>query len=211
LILQAMARRPERRFPSTRALGQALLAFASDSVRSAYGPELGGESGPPPRPVPVFAARELPTTLGESAHVRAVPEPSQNWRRRLAAGVALLLGLGFVAWRLAQRSSPPAETLLATTPTPLRPAPVAAAPAPAAPATAPELAPPERAAPAPLAAARAQTPTHPPRAKLGAASSAPRPSSAAARAPAVPSRAPLPSDDPEDGFVDLSSSSARAR
>jgi eukaryotic-like serine/threonine-protein kinase len=40
LILKAMAREPERRFPSVRAFGSALSEFASDPVRVAYAAEL---------------------------------------------------------------------------------------------------------------------------------------------------------------------------
>jgi serine/threonine-protein kinase len=206
LILQAMARQPDRRFASTRALGQALLAFASGAQRSAYGAELGGA----PPPSPPLAAPALSTTLGESAHVRAVPGPKPRWRRRLAIGAALLLAAGLGGWRLlAQRASSPTE-VLAATPTAQRPVHVAAAPASTAPATPAEPAPAEPAAPAAPARARIQTGKQGRPIRSNFRSAKPALPSAEAAAP-VPKPAPLPSDDPEDGFVDLSSSSGKAR
>ncbi|HKO94362.1 MAG TPA: serine/threonine-protein kinase, partial [Polyangiaceae bacterium] len=116
VILRAMARDPERRFPSTRALGQALLPFVSEGLRAAYAAELGGADISPasaPRK-PAVLADALSSTLGESAHARPVtgarPRGSFGW----LVG-ALLLVVGTIAWRFAQSSSTASTAALPST------------------------------------------------------------------------------------------------
>jgi len=140
LILQAMARQPERRFPSTRALGQALAVFASDSVRSAYAAELGGAPAAVAATPLEGPVAELSTTLGESAHVRAVAVTKPSLPRRLGLASVLLLAAGFVAWRWAPRSTVDqtvAAALVPATQLAQPSAAVAPAPRPESPAAAP--------------------------------------------------------------------------
>lgn len=91
LILRAMARDPEERFSSTRALGLALLEFASPRILAQYADELAVDAlGPTAteRPVPAPEARRAGTTLGESVAQRdllAVSRPARRW-----LGVALV-------------------------------------------------------------------------------------------------------------------------
>jgi len=103
VILQAMARDPERRFPSTRALGQALLPFASAGVRAAYAAEL-GSSGVVAVATPQkhAAADALSTTLGESVHARPVTGARQRRSVRLLLGASVLAAA--VAWGLLAQS-----------------------------------------------------------------------------------------------------------
>lgn len=118
VILRAMARQPSDRFPTTRALGQALLPFASDRIRANYSDELAHEDQPGP-PTPISSGAGPPaglgTTLGESVHEReGSRRPQERSSRTLPlAGGALLLGIaGLVAWKLStptRSSEPPAE------------------------------------------------------------------------------------------------------
>jgi len=126
LILKAMARQPERRFATTRALGEALLEFASPSVRTAYARELGSAVGAvvPELPRRESSPAELSTTLGESAHERPIAHgrPPVRWLgARLGVLLGALLLLGVIAWRVsvarsgseaivARGDGPPAST-----------------------------------------------------------------------------------------------------
>jgi serine/threonine protein kinase len=107
VILRAMARVPEDRFPTTRALGRALLPFASERVRANYTEELAqDEQVSPTRPLPVAwnPASGLDTTLSQSAHESESSRPLSRQRSGVlpVAMGALLLGLvGAIVWKLA--------------------------------------------------------------------------------------------------------------
>jgi len=108
IVLRAMAHDPEARFPSTRALGRALLEFASERARVYYADEFSIDphsvtaSAPA---APSGEARRLGTTLGDSVNHRDVARPPRPTRRWLTLGAATaLLALGFVVLRSAGSS-----------------------------------------------------------------------------------------------------------
>lgn len=138
VILRAMARRAERRFPTTQALGKALIGFASPRVRADYeaqfssAPTAPASSERPAGTAPVGASpepnsephnephSEPNSTLGESVQVR--PLRARAWQTArspvgrvagfAALGVALML-LGAAWWlRPPARGSLPAQAAL---------------------------------------------------------------------------------------------------
>jgi len=105
LILTAMARDPARRFPSTRALGRALLEFASDTVVAAHTQELQDAGGArsavaspakPASPALSNNAGAAATPLEQFAPERALLRPPRHlhW---LAASALLVAVLAIVA------------------------------------------------------------------------------------------------------------------
>jgi serine/threonine-protein kinase len=167
LILQAMARDPGSRFPTTRALGRALLGFASERVRANYADEFAVDALPQ-KPGSISTPPEviagLGTTLRESVHERdssGRPAPPRRSKSLLVGGAVVVVGIGLaIAGKLAQTSygEGPAEDVriasgAAAVPAPAlpsAPAPVAASPSASADAGASPDAP---AAPAPSAGA----------------------------------------------------------
>jgi len=98
LILKAMARDPAQRFPTTRALGRALLEFASATVRAAHADELRDEdrartptqgSGELARPSLCAGAR--PTSIERFAPAPALLRPHRH--RHWFAAAALLVAI----------------------------------------------------------------------------------------------------------------------
>jgi serine/threonine-protein kinase len=195
VILRAMARQPADRFPSTRALGRALLSFASDRVRSNYADELEHDEQPisPPLSPATSAASGLGTTLGESVHLRDSSRrpPGRRSRTLPVTAGALLLGVASaIAWKLstpAEPANPPAEPPRGTAAAEGRPTLQPVAPKP------PALPLPEASvarADAPAASAEATV-------RAAPASSAVVPALTSAHKPPVAKRSPHPSDRPE--------------
>jgi serine/threonine-protein kinase len=166
VILGAMARAPADRFPTTRALGRALLPFASERVRANYAEELAQDeqqSVRKPTDIVTNRAGGLDTTLGHSTHESESSRPALRRGGLLVATVALLSVLvGTMVWKFLPSAAP-------TAPGGSADAPAAAQPAPA------ESAPPTRAPEAPLADRPAKTL---PAANLPAAASTPPATSA---------------------------------
>jgi serine/threonine protein kinase len=119
LILRAMARDPAERFANMRALGRALLGFASERVRANHAEELALDASPalPPQPPGPRHVSELKTTLGESIHERDgvhKPTASRSLILRRAGGVlAAVVVLGAV-WQLSSSIGPARSSGLAT-------------------------------------------------------------------------------------------------
>lgn len=108
LILRAMARDPAERFANMRALGRALLGFASERVRAYHEEELARDALPAlplPHPPGPRHVSELKTTLGESIHERDGVHRATASRgatlRRAGAALGAVLVLGAV-WQLAR-------------------------------------------------------------------------------------------------------------
>jgi serine/threonine protein kinase/Tol biopolymer transport system component len=118
LILRAMARRPDERFPSTRALGMALLEHASARVRDEYEGELSAPSRTAVTPTAPNSERtllgsepplgELATALASeppAAHASVVPvarasrAPRARARWWAMSALALAAAAGIVGWR----------------------------------------------------------------------------------------------------------------
>jgi serine/threonine protein kinase len=167
VILRALALRPDDRFPSVRALGVALLPFASEKTRVLHGEALVGEPlgneaatalTPPPLDPPSLTLADAPLELPSTR-----PAVAPYWALGASAALALLLVFTALWWLR------PRETTTAVSPA--RPSP------PVVPSAAPIVPPqvPSAAAFAPPAAAVAPTPP--------AAVVAPTPSRAAPRAP----------------------------
>ena len=86
LILKAMARDPAQRFPTTRALGRALLEFASEAVRASFASEL-QEVG------------EVPPEGLKPARVSAHAHRNRHWLGALVALVAAIVAIvAIVIW-----------------------------------------------------------------------------------------------------------------
>jgi eukaryotic-like serine/threonine-protein kinase len=149
MILRAMARNPEGRFPTTRALGRALLEFASARARSQYADEFEVDPlsstavdrdrvTPSVEPQPPNAPTRHGTTLGDSVTQRDA-EVSPGSPRRwlvvggLAAGVVAFFGLRSLR-SVPSVMAPPLPAAAALAP---HPSAVVAEPPPAAPAPAP--------------------------------------------------------------------------
>jgi len=103
LILRAMETDPAARFPTTRALGRALMPFASERIRSNYAdefatdtlPQLSNPISSAPSPLP-----NMSTTLGESVHERdTTRKTTTTWPLFATLGVLMLGGAGILAWR----------------------------------------------------------------------------------------------------------------
>lgn len=101
LILTAMARDPARRFPSTRALGRALLAFAAERVQANFSEEFTAAGTPMQAFTPPPASRhalELGTTLRESVHAQDTSDPRPRKRvTAMSIGAPLVLLIGVAA------------------------------------------------------------------------------------------------------------------
>jgi hypothetical protein len=150
LILKGMAREPGDRFPTTRAFGRALLAFASERVRANYAEELEEqERVVPPAPLsPARADGVSSTTLSESVHERENKHEASRPNRMtgfIASGAVLLGVTALGAWSLLRapseaheiRPNSSVEAPRAAESPPVAPVPaVAAAPAPSAPVSA---------------------------------------------------------------------------
>jgi len=96
LILRAMAREPNERFPGTRALGRALLEHASERVRLAHLDELAVAGFRPTATAPAPSSSQcdvLGTTLGESIAQRDLPTAATRTPRWLGIG-ALFVAAG---------------------------------------------------------------------------------------------------------------------
>jgi eukaryotic-like serine/threonine-protein kinase len=102
LILRAMAKAPSQRFSSTRDLGRALLEFASERLRTVYGPEFSADPLAPTQTGAAASGQDEPrlgTTLRESVQQRDGPRPPGVSRRGLAlaaiaaGALAAFLGL----------------------------------------------------------------------------------------------------------------------
>jgi eukaryotic-like serine/threonine-protein kinase len=116
VILRAMARDPSERFVSVRALGRALLEFASARGRVLYADELsldehavldalGATALDPSKPRPQISG--LGTTLGDSV---SQGEPRAPQPTRLWLGILAGLVIGLVALFVRRTPSPPAAT-----------------------------------------------------------------------------------------------------
>jgi eukaryotic-like serine/threonine-protein kinase len=179
VILRAMAREPDARFPNTRALGSALLDFASENVRSQYAREfrvdaLSETAIDPPRaasqPAPADASAPLDTTLGASVHRREGAGASRSTRRGLGLAALALAAAIAVAyrWRGAPTPDPPSSPTAAAASPGAGPSPSPSlaveppAPSPTQPVEA--LVPsPSESAPKPLASEKKPAPTAPPK------------------------------------------------
>jgi serine/threonine-protein kinase len=137
LILKAMAREARDRFPSMRALGSALAAFASARVQAEHAVEFAAV-----RPARAATEQEekvapapLGTTLGESGPRRVLPlERARSWRRLVLPLVVATL-VGIMALLARRREPPPVgqERTLAASPSSSSATPLPAASSPAAP------------------------------------------------------------------------------
>jgi hypothetical protein len=132
LILKPMARDASDRFPSTRALGCALAAFASVRVQAEHAAELALEPRarePQPEPGDLAAAAEMSTTLSASGP-RSVAGRSRRGRLVLSAlGVVVIAAVVLLARR---QDAPPLEQerTLSASPAPAAPPERAEAPEP---------------------------------------------------------------------------------
>lgn len=111
MILRAMARNPDERFPTTRGLGRTLLEFASARARSQYGQEfevdpLSATSvdrdrvTPSLEPQPLNAPVRLGTTLGDSVTQRDSPvSPSSTRPWLVVGGLLAAAGVAFLGVR----------------------------------------------------------------------------------------------------------------
>jgi eukaryotic-like serine/threonine-protein kinase len=136
LILRAMACDPEERFVSTRALGRALLEFASDRIRAQHADELSFDplaTTASARPLRTSERPRVGTTLGDSIAERDLPAASPSTRRWLGLGGVLLLVAGVSFARSWSSSHSPSAPLLpsVTAISAARPAPEVASAAPA--------------------------------------------------------------------------------
>jgi serine/threonine-protein kinase len=104
VILRAMAFDRNDRFPNTRALGQALLEFASARVSAPYANELSAEALAPTiaeQAAPSTEPPRLGTTLGESVSQRDLPRqprPTRRWLAGAAIGAVALAALLARGW-----------------------------------------------------------------------------------------------------------------
>jgi eukaryotic-like serine/threonine-protein kinase len=110
VIVRAMARDPDGRFPSTRAFGCALLPFASAATRAAYESELRNEVEPRANAtadtellrlnnVAPRDSRELRTTLGDSVQLLGLARRGAAMNRLWLLAVPLLPIISWFAWR----------------------------------------------------------------------------------------------------------------
>jgi predicted Ser/Thr protein kinase len=115
LILRAMARNPNDRLSSTRALGHALLPFASERVRANHAEELTDEARPSPLlPVESQAVSELGTTLADVVQEREGRQertPRRAVTLRWAGGVVVLGGALIAAWQLSKPGRAPSAAV----------------------------------------------------------------------------------------------------
>ena len=133
VVLRMLSRAPAQRFGTMRALGAALLPFASVGARARWAAEFGDVShlatvaAGTPSAVVSHATAAAPDTLQASA--RSLPAPAaptrSRWPAAAALGAVALLGLG--AWRLT--STTPAVPAEAPRPASRPPRPVAPIPA----------------------------------------------------------------------------------
>jgi serine/threonine-protein kinase len=131
VVLRAMRLDPAQRFPSVRALGQALLPFATAATRAQWAPEFKADAGggelpaaegplpggtvimPPPAAISVRPPRPRPdsspdTTLGSSAAQITFPPPR---RRTVPVVTALVVVAGGAAGAYLFLQSPAKPTL----------------------------------------------------------------------------------------------------
>ncbi len=121
VVLRLLCRTPEGRFPSVRALGMALLPFASPGERARWSAEFDGVDQPA-APVPVSVppavvapSREgrapdtLQATSRELRPTMPAPGPRPRWIAPAAIAALALAGLAVGAWRISS-SAPVAAT-----------------------------------------------------------------------------------------------------
>lgn len=99
LIMKAMALNPAERFPNARALGRALLPFASQRVRANYNDEFERDAAQSSMPAPTPSTQEegLGTTLSQSVHERdSQSKRASRWATVLPGGGAFILVLGVI-------------------------------------------------------------------------------------------------------------------
>jgi serine/threonine-protein kinase len=164
VVLRSMARVPSERFPTTRALGRALLPLASERTRSNYTEELAHDEHPV-QPVLTPPSSELQaglrTTLGESVHERESsrrPTRPRSATLPVAGGALIVAIAAAVFWKLSAPDPAPLPAESAQKGSAAEPVPPVVPPTPVVTATAPE--PPASAAsPSPPASASAAVPS----------------------------------------------------
>jgi eukaryotic-like serine/threonine-protein kinase len=113
IVLRALHRHPNERFASLRSFGAALLPFARERDRLAWGAELSDESTPPPKASNAGSSADAELTTGEltspatmpptsrSAHPspRATRIAGRRWVRLAVAGAVALGAAGaWIGW-----------------------------------------------------------------------------------------------------------------
>ena len=94
VVLRAMDRTPDARFANVAALGSALLRFAPETLRRQWQAEFGTDAGSLPAAVSGGARLSTPTLRDAAQRTR----PAHSTRAGWLALVAMLAGLGWVAW-----------------------------------------------------------------------------------------------------------------
>ena len=113
VILRAMATEATERFPTTRALGRALLDFASERVRANYADEFAHDTlvqVSSPASVSSASTPQLDTTLGESVHARDTPRRSSKGWPLIGLLALVLGGASVLLWQRAERHETPPST-----------------------------------------------------------------------------------------------------
>ncbi|MEZ4405049.1 MAG: hypothetical protein R3A52_00970 [Polyangiales bacterium] len=156
VVLRAMARDPRDRFPSLRAFAAALLPFASERSRQAWGTTFApdGSHGPgdtqlevAAAPAPLRGDAADTFTASERAATQTAPSSSgqsggRRWLPGLVAAAVLSLGAVSLWMRPPPRPSAPLSPRASTTPEPPPPEPTPTPPvAPPAPVAAAEATP----------------------------------------------------------------------
>lgn len=140
VVLRAMARNPDGRFPSVRALGAALLPLADDRTQIFWEDAFLGEPEPPPsvppaRPPTPRAAHVAVALMETVSRPRITTEAPRSARVRWVIAVVLaVLVVGFAVHRLATSAPPPRQPLARPAPPPVVAVPVAPAVTPVPPA-----------------------------------------------------------------------------
>jgi hypothetical protein len=133
IVLRAMSRDPRHRFPSTRAFGAALLAFARPQDQAAWGAELQAHSpehaslsAVPPELMEASVGGggepAAPATIAPTVRDTRVSAARRRGARRAAVGilVSATLAVTGVAWVVGRREGLPAADLHPTTTVPPR-------------------------------------------------------------------------------------------
>jgi serine/threonine protein kinase len=129
LVLRAMSRNPEERFPSVRAFGAALLPLASERTRLALGVELERSADCPCTDAGHVVAKDAPSSSPESDPTEllhtAVPTASQRGSKTTSSALgyavwmgaaALVIGLASMAFGR-EASAPSTRPIVAVTAT----------------------------------------------------------------------------------------------